>query len=147
MPEENLNVKIKLHPEGKEPLYALEGDAGLDLFTREEITLKPGERKLAPTGVHCAIPKGYEMQIRSKSGLTYKQGVIVLNSPGTIDSNYRGEVGVILFNTSQDEIKFEKHMKVAQAVFNKIPTITWEHVKDLDDTSRSKGGFGSTGLK
>ncbi|RME77984.1 dUTP diphosphatase [Candidatus Woesearchaeota archaeon] len=140
-----LKVKIKLHPDGKEPLYALEGDAGLDLFTREKIVLAPGERKLAPTGVYCAIPQGYEMQIRSKSGLSLKHGVIVLNSPGTIDSNYRGEIGVILFNTSDKPVVFEKHMKVAQAVFNKIPKVEWEHVEELDETQRSSGGFGSTG--
>ena len=140
-----LKIPLKLHPEGKTPLYALKGDAGLDLFTREQFTLQPGERRIVPTGVHCAIPPGYEMQIRMKSGLAAKHGLIVVNGPGTIDSNYRGEIGVILLNTGKDLLVFEKHMKIAQAVFNKIEEIEWEHVDELDATSRGSGGFGSTG--
>jgi len=140
-----LKVPLKLHPDGKAPVYALQGDAGLDLFSREAFIIQPNERKIILTGVHCAIPFGYEMQIRMKSGLAAKHGLIVVNAPGTIDSNYRGEIGVILLNTGKDPISFEKHQKIAQAVFNKIEEIEWDHVDTLEESTRGSGGFGSTG--
>ena len=129
------------------PGYAHEGDAGMDVYSAIECVIKPGERKLVPTGIKMAIPRGYEVQVRPKSGLALKHGLSIVNTPGTIDAGYRGEVGVILINHSNDEYKVEKNMKVAQLVVNKIEEANVVEVKDLDDTSRGEGGFGSTGLE
>ena len=128
------------------PHYAHEGDAGVDLYSAENYVLRPGQITLVSTGIKLAIPKGYEAQIRPKSGLALNHGISVCNSPGTIDSGYRGEIGVIAINHSKEEFKIEKGTKIAQMVFNKIEKAEFEEVKDLDTTKRGQNGFGSTGL-
>lgn len=128
------------------PKYAHEGDAGVDLYSTEEYLIKPGERVLVSTGIKMAIPKGHEAQIRPKSGLALKHGLSIVNTPGTIDSGYRGEVGIIIINLGKEEYKIEKGKKVAQMVINQVEEATFEEVKELDETTRNEGGFGSTGL-
>ena len=141
-------VKIqKINEDAIIPKYAHDGDSGMDLYSIKEYVLKPGERALVQTGLKIAIPKGYEAQIRPKSGLALKSGVTVLNTPGTVDAPYRGELGIIVINHSNEEYKIEKNKKVAQLVFQKVEHATLEEVVNLDDTSRGEGGFGSTGLK
>ena len=127
------------------PSYAHDGDAGVDLYSTEDYLLKPGERVLVSTGIKIAIPKGYEAQTRPKSGLALNKGLSIANTPGTIDSGYRGEVGVIAINLGKEDIKIDKGKKIAQMVFNKIEEAEFEEVKELDNTKRSEGGFGSTG--
>ena len=129
------------------PQYRHQGDAGVDLFNAgEKISLKPQERALIPTGIRVAVPSGYELQIRPRSGLAINKGLTVLNSPGTVDSNYRGEVKVIIFNTNpKDTIEVKKGDRIAQAVLKKVEPIEWEECEGLDETMRNEGGFGSTG--
>ena len=129
------------------PEYAHDGDAGVDLYSTEDYLLKPGERVLVSTGIKIAIPKGYEAQVRPKSGLAIKNGLSVVNTPGTIDSPYRGEVQIIAINLGKENIKIEKQTKVAQMVINKIEEAEFEEVDELDNTTRGEGGFGSTGHK
>lgn len=144
---ENLKIKIKKIKENAIlPYYAHDGDAGVDLYSTEDYVLKPGERVLVSTGIIIAVPQGYEAQIRPKSGLALNHGISVCNSPGTIDSGYRGEIGVIAINHSKEEFKIGKRTKIAQLIFNKIEKAEFEEVKELDDTKRGQGGFGSTGL-
>lgn len=130
----------------RDPSYALEGDAGLDIFSAENAILLPLERKLINSGIKLQISHGYEVQIRPKSGLVINQGLTVLNSPGTIDSNYRGDIKIIVFNASNESIKVEKGQKIAQLVVNKIEIPKIEFVEDLDNSNRNQDGFGSTGL-
>ena len=113
----------------------------------EPITLKPLQRCLVPTGLFIALPKGYEAQVRPRSGLAIKKGVTVLNSPGTIDADYRGEVCVILVNLSQDDFVIEDGERIAQMVVARHETVEWEPVEILETTERGKGGFGHTGVK
>ena len=142
-------MKLKIQKTADVPLpkYAHEGDAGMDLYSAEYLVLKPGERKVVSAGIKIAVPEGYEAQIRPKSGLTLNHGITVLNTPGTIDAGYRGTVGVILINHSNEDFKIEKGSKIAQIVINKIETVEVEEVEELDETKRGEGGFGSTGLK
>ncbi len=140
-----LKVK-KIHEDAKIPAYAHEGDSGMDLYSVEETILQPGETKLVKTGLQIAVPKGFEAQVRPKSGLAAKFGVTVLNTPGTIDSGYRGEVMVILVNHGKEKYKVEKWKKIAQMVIAKVEEAKIEVVEDLDDTTRKDGGFCSTGL-
>ena len=140
-----LRIKIQKIADIPTPSYAHKGDAGVDLYAAEDAVLKAGERKLIRTGIKIAIPEGYEGQVRPKSGLALKHGLSIVNSPGTVDSSYRGEVGVICINLGNEPIKIEKGKKVAQMVFKKIETVKFEEVPQLDDTSRGEGGFGSTG--
>lgn len=136
----------KLHPEVKMPGYAHEGDAGLDLYSTIDHVLNPGERVLVPTGLKMAIPHGYEGQVRPKSGLALKHGITVLNTPGTVDAPYRGEVGVILINLHpRASYQIKKGEKVAQMVFNKVEYAAFTEAAELTDTTRGAGGFGSTG--
>ena len=128
------------------PKYAHEGDAGVDLYSTEDYLLKPGERILVSTGVKIAIPKGYEAQIRPKSGLALKHGLSVANTPGTVDSCYRGEVGVIAINLGKEDYNIKKGAKVAQMIINKVEEAEFEEVKELEATTRNDGGFGSTGI-
>lgn len=140
-------VKIlKLTKEAKIPIKSLEGDAGYDVFASETALLKPMERKLIGTGIKIAVPKNIEAQIRPKSGLAINKGLAVLNSPGTVDPNYRGEIKVILLNLGEKEIKLEKGQKIAQIVFNHFESPELEETEKLDETERNEGGFGSTGL-
>lgn len=132
------------------PAYATEGAAGFDLRANlnSPVTLKPGERKLIPTGLFMEIPLGHEGQIRPRSGLAFKRGLTVLNSPGTIDSDYRGEVGVLLINHSSEDQIIEHAERVAQMVIAKHETVSFEAVENVEalvSTDRGAGGFGSTG--
>ncbi|MFH1391787.1 MAG: dUTP diphosphatase [Candidatus Diapherotrites archaeon] len=141
-------VKVKkLDAEVKTPKIEHEGDAGFDLYANETTSLKPMERKLIATGISIAFDKGYEAQVRPKSGLAINHGITLLNTPGTIDAGYRGEVKVIMANLSDKEYLIEKGKKIAQVVFNKIEEPELIEVEELEESSRGKGGFGSTGLE
>ncbi len=131
------------------PAYATAGAAGLDLqaAVAAPVTVAPFARLLVPTGISIAIPSGYEAQVRPRSGLALKQGLTVANAPGTIDSDYRGEVGVILLNTSDQPVVVERGMRIAQLVLAKVEQLQWQPVAALDQTARGAGGFGSTGVK
>ena len=143
-----LKIKIKKIKENAiVPKYAHHGDAGVDLYSTEDYIIKPGERVLVSTGIAIAIPKGHEAQVRPKSGLALKHGISIVNTPGTVDCEYRGEIGVIAINLGNEDFKIEKENKIAQMVFNKIEKADFEEVKELDDTTRGDGGFGSTGHK
>lgn len=129
--------------------YAKPGDAGFDLraaFGDQSIVLEPGERRLVPAGFSVALPAGYEMQIRSRSGLSLKQGLIVLNAPGTIDAGYRGEIGVVLYNASNVAQTVSRGDRVAQAVLAEVTYMPFEKVEELPSSERGEGGFGSTGV-
>jgi dUTP pyrophosphatase len=142
-----LEVTIqKLNPDAKLPAYAHEGDAGVDLYSAIDRVLQPGERALVPTGLKMAIPHGYEGQVRPKCGLALKHGITVLNTPGTVDAPYRGEVGVILINLdAKTPYEIKKGEKVAQMVFNKVEYAAFTEAVELAATTRGAGGFGSTG--
>ena len=137
----------KIRDNAVTPHYEHDGDAGMDLYAVEDSTLCPGERKLIPTGLQVEVPKGYEMQIRPKSGLALKHGITVLNTPGTVDSCYRGEVGVIMLNTAAADYEVKAGEKVAQAVIARVEKAVIEEVEELTETQRGSGGFGSTGRK
>ena len=130
------------------PKYQTELSAGMDLYanTDEPITLKSLERTLVKTGLFISLPKGYEAQIRPRSGLAFKNGITVLNTPGTIDADYRGEIGVILVNLSADDFTINDGDRIAQLVIAKYETAFWEEVENLDETNRGEGGFGSSGV-
>lgn len=128
------------------PFQAHKNDAGMDLFSTEEIIIKPMERKLVHTGIKIQLPKNTEAQIRPRSGLALKNGITVLNTPGTIDEGYRGEIGIILINLSEETFKVEKGMKIAQMVIKPTLTLNIEEVSTLTETTRGEGGFGSTGV-
>lgn len=144
-------MKIKVVNKSKHPLphYATAQSAGMDLRANlnEPITLKPLERTLVKTGIFMELPVGYEAQVRPRSGLAFKKGVTVLNTPGTIDADYRGEVGVILVNLSNEDFVIEDGERVAQMVIAKHEQPSWEEVEELIETERGAGGFGSTGVK
>ena len=142
-----MRVKIKkLKEEAKIPEYAHYGDAGMDLFSCDDVVLKPGERKLISTGLAFEIPYGTELQIRPRSGLALKKGISIVNSPGTLDHGYRGELGVVLINHGDEDFEVKKGDKIAQAVLNKIEIAEIEEVSELSETARGDGGYGSTGL-
>lgn len=130
------------------PKYETAGSAGIDLMaaTNENIIIKPSESKLIKTGIAIALEKGYEAQIRPRSGLALKNGITVLNTPGTIDCDYRGEICVILINHGKDDFVVSKDMRIAQMIINKYEQAAIVEVNDLDETLRNKGGFGSTGV-
>ncbi len=139
-------VKVQLvHPNARLPEYAHTGDAGLDLFAVEEVELAPGEFRTIPTGLVIELPAGTEGQVRPRSGLAAKHGVTVLNTPGTIDQGYRGEVGVILINHGTRAFLIEPGMKIAQLVITTIHRADVVSVQQVSATSRNTGGFGSTG--
>ncbi len=143
-------VKIKIQKIRENaiiPKYAHKGDVGMDLYSTISVRIKPGHRALIPSGLKIALPKGYESQIRPKSGLALKEGVTVLNSPGTIEAEYRGEYGIVLINHSSKDVLVEEGQKVAQLVVKKVETVTVGVVESLDKTARGAGGFGSTGKK
>ena len=129
------------------PAYATEGAAGLDLLAAvaEPVEIPPGGRALIPTGLRMALPNGHELQIRPRSGLALKHGVTLVNTPGTIDEDYRGEIGVILLNTGQSTFTVERGMRIAQAVLAPVTRATLVEATDLDGTARGEAGFGSTG--
>ena len=143
-----LELKVKkLFPDTILPSYAHNGDAGMDLCSYEDGILAPGERKLFKTGLSVEIPLGYEMQIRSRSGLALKFGIAVLNSPGTIDAGYRGELGIILINHSGFPYQVKRGDKIAQGKISKVEEVAIKLVEELSETTRGGGGFGSTDKK
>jgi dUTP pyrophosphatase len=129
------------------PIYATEGAAGMDLLAAiaEPIAIAPGQRTLIPTGLAIALPAGYELQIRPRSGLALRNGIVLPNSPGTIDEDYRGEIQVIVLNTGSEPFRVERGTRIAQAVLAPVVRVAWNEVADLDVTTRNEGGFGSTG--
>ena len=141
--------KIRIINQSGHPLpeYATEESAGFDLKAKlsEEIKLQPMQRQLVKTGLFLELPAGYEAQVRPRSGLALKKGITVLNAPGTIDADYRGEIGVILINLSQEEFTIQNGDRIAQMVIAKYQKVDFVEVDELDTTSRSDGGFGSTG--
>lgn len=143
-----LPVRILPHGEGLAlPAYQTADSAGLDLVAavEAEMMLQPGERALVPTGLAIALPSGYEAQIRPRSGLAFKHGLTVLNSPGTVDADYRGEVKVLMINLGQEPFAVKRGERIAQMVVAPVTQIVWQPVADLDETARGAGGFGSTG--
>lgn len=141
-----LKVK-KINEEAKLPEYAHESDAGMDLFSVEEKIIEPGETALIKTGIIIELPPDTEAQVRPRSGLALKSSITVLNTPGTIDEGYRGEIGVILINHSKISFKVEKQMKIAQMVIKPIIKVSIKEVKEVASSDRNSGGFGSTGMK
>ena len=136
------------HAEGLPlPSYATDGAAGMDLLAAvmSSVVIPPGGRMLVPTGLRLAIPPGYELQVRPRSGLALKNGIVLPNSPGTIDEDYRGELGVIVMNAGDAPFTVERGMRIAQAVIAPVVRASWHEVAELPDTARGTGGFGSTG--
>lgn len=142
-----MEIKIINHSHHPLPAYATTASAGMDLRANldEPITLAPMERRLIPTGLHIALPVGYEAQVRPRSGLALKHGIGVLNSPGTIDADYRGEIGVILVNLSNVPFVVQDGERIAQMVIARHEVAEWQVVETLDETERGAGGFGHTG--
>lgn len=144
-------VQIKVVNKGKQPLptYATAQSAGMDLRANIDspVTLKPMERRLVPTGLHIALPEGYEAQVRPRSGLALKHGITVLNTPGTVDADYRGEIKVLLINFSNEEFVINAGERIAQMVIARHEQAQFEEVEVLDETERGAGGYGHTGVK
>ena len=136
----------KINPDAIIPDYAHTGDAGMDLYSVEDTILEPMEWKKINTGLIMELPKGTEGQVRSKSGIAYNYGVFVLNSPGTVDENYRGEIGVVLYNLNKTPFVIKKGQKIAQLVINKVCYCKTKQIETLTSSQRGEGGFGSTGL-
>ncbi|PKM79896.1 MAG: dUTP diphosphatase [Firmicutes bacterium HGW-Firmicutes-14] len=147
---DQVKILVKRTESGKGiplPGYMTEGAAGMDLYAaveRQEV-LQPGEIKLIPTGLAISLPEGYEAQIRPRSGLALKHGITMVNTPGTIDADYRGEIGLIMINLGKAPFEINRGDRVAQMVVNRIARAVFREAADLDDTSRNSGGFGSTG--
>jgi dUTP pyrophosphatase len=140
-------VRVKIVNKSKNllPFYAEEGDSGMDIRSNEKRIIWMGKTEIISTGIYVEIPKGYEIQIRSRSGMTAIHGIFVLNSPGTIDSQYRGEIKVILHNAGEMSYEIREGERIAQLVLQKVPQIRWEPTNKLSKTKRDKSGFGSTG--
>lgn len=151
MDEERIDVTVSVSREAgaKLPEYATDEAAGLDIhaYLQEQVVLHPGERKLIPTGLRFAIPEGYEMQVRPRSGIALKYGVTVLNTPGTVDADYRGDIGVILINLGQEDFVINNGDRIAQMLVAPTIKVAWNEVLVLDDTARGEGAFGHTGIK
>ncbi|MDP4147999.1 MAG: dUTP diphosphatase [Bacteroidota bacterium] len=143
----NVKVKIVNLSSNALPAYATEGSAGMDLRAHlpEQVVLRPMERKLIPTGLYLELPQGYEAQVRPRSGLAINQGITCLNSPGTVDSDYRGEIKVILINLSGEEQSIRPGDRIAQMVISPVQQIEWQEVGEVAATTRNAGGFGHTG--
>ena len=145
---ERVRIKVRRLPHGHGldlPAYATQGAAGMDVLAAESVTLRPGARHAVATGLSVAIPPGYEIQVRPRSGLALKHGVTVPNTPGTIDSDYRGELKVILINHGENSFAIQRGDRVAQLVLAPVTLAHWREVDELDETTRGEGGFGSTG--
>jgi dUTP pyrophosphatase len=142
-----VKVKIVNNSQNSLPLYGTAQSAGMDLRANleEPVILKPFERKLIPTGLFIQLPDGYEAQIRPRSGLAINKGVTVLNSPGTIDADYRGEIKIILINLSQEDFIVNNGERIAQMIISSYHQVKWEEVSQLDESERGEGGFGHTG--
>jgi dUTP pyrophosphatase len=152
MKDSRVKVKIKrVQPQGDLhlplPRYMTEKSSGMDLCAAvsQDLVLKPGERRLIPTGFAISVPEGYEAQIRPRSGLALRDGITLVNTPGTIDADYRGEIGVILINHGEKPFQVKRGDRIAQMVIGPVARAELEWVEDLDETSRSEGGFGHTG--
>jgi len=143
-----MNIKVKMLPGGRIPEYRTRGAAGADLFAHisEPVVIQPGERVLIGTGVHLMLPRGTEGQVRPRSGLAYRNGITVLNSPGTIDSDYRGEVQIILINLGSKPHTVNNHDRIAQLVIAPVTVCRFTSEQVIDATERGAGGFGSTGV-
>jgi len=147
-PNESVPVMIKRLPHGEGlplPGYATAGAAGMDVVSAEDVTIAPGVRHAVASGLAVAIPPGYEIQVRPRSGLALKHGITVPNTPGTIDSDYRGELKVILINHGSEPFEIRRGDRVAQLVLAPVTQASWLEVNELDETARGEGGFGSTG--
>lgn len=144
-----MEIKIVNHSKHPLPEYKTKASAGMDIRANLEeiVTLKPLERKLIPTGLFIELPEGYEAQIRPRSGLALNEGLGLLNSPGTLDADYRGELGVIVVNLSNNMITIEDGERICQMVINKVEQAEWIEVNELSDSERGDGGFGHTGKK
>ncbi len=147
-----VDIAVEVLPHGQGlplPAYATQGAAGMDLLAAvtEALTLAPGARAVVPTGLRIAVPQGYEAQVRARSGLALKSGIIVPNGPGTIDSDYRGELGVIVANISDTAFVIERGMRIAQLLVAPVTRASWRQVDTLPETARGTGGFGSTGTR
>tara|TARA_R110000751_G_scaffold2018_8_gene8892 strand:+ start:241099 stop:241560 length:462 start_codon:yes stop_codon:yes gene_type:complete len=143
-----VGVRLKRLPHGEGlalPAYATSGAAGMDVLAAEDCVIAPTQRHAVATGLAVAIPRGYEIQVRPRSGLALKHGITVPNTPGTIDSDYRGELKVILINHGADDFVIQRGDRIAQLVLAPVTQATWEEVDELDATTRGAGGFGSTG--
>ena len=145
-----VDVRVRRLPHGADlplPEYQTQDSAGMDLMAAisEDIVLAPGERTLIPTGLSIALPPGFEAQVRPRSGLALRNGVTQLNTPGTIDADYRGEIGVILINHGQESFTVTRGMRIAQMLVAPVIQARWQEVEELDETARGSGGFGSTG--
>ena len=141
-----VEVKRLAHGEGLAlPAYATSGSAGMDVVSAEDVTIAPGARDAVATGLSVAIPQGYEIQVRPRSGLAFKHGITVPNTPGTIDSDYRGELKVLLINHGSEDFAIARGDRVAQLVLAPVVQAAWSEVDELDATQRGAGGFGSTG--
>lgn len=146
----NVTVRVRRLPHNQDlplPVYATEGAAGMDLLAAvaEPVIIASGQRVLIPTGLAIALPPGYELQVRPRSGLALRNGIVLPNSPGTIDEDYRGEIQVIVMNTGSEPFRVERGTRIAQAVLAPVVRVAWDEVADLDVTTRNAGGFGSTG--
>ncbi len=145
---EPLAIRIRRLPHGGGlalPVYATAGAAGMDVLAAEEVLLQPGRRHAVATGLAVAIPSGFEIQVRPRSGLALKHGISVPNTPGTVDSDYRGELKVILINHGTEDFAIARGDRIAQLVVAPVTRAVWDEVDELDDTARGAGGFGSTG--
>lgn len=146
-----MSIQVRIRNISGQPLpgYATDGSAGMDLraWLPEPVELQSLERRLIPTGIFIELPQGYEAQVRPRSGLAVKQGITCLNSPGTIDSDYRGEIKIVLINLSSEPQVLAPGDRIAQMVVQKVERVSWQPVESLTETSRSEGGFGSTGKK
>ena len=142
-----MKVRVINHSNNPLPAYATEGSSGMDIraYIKEAVELKPLQRALIPTGLSIELPQGFEAQIRPRSGLAIKQGITCLNTPGTIDADYRGEIKIILINLSNETQMIQSGERIAQMVIQKVEKINWELSVEIEDTNRSAGGFGSTG--
>ncbi|QUB48283.1 dUTP diphosphatase [Prevotella sp. oral taxon 475] len=144
-------LKVQITNKGRQPLptYATEQSAGMDLRAdvSESVVLHPMERRLVPTGLHIALPPGFEAQVRPRSGLALKHGITVLNTPGTIDADYRGEIKVLLINFSNQDFVINAGERIAQMVVARHEQVEWVDVEQLDETARGEGGYGHTGVK
>jgi len=145
-----LNIKVKKKPGFEDlelPRYMSPGAAGMDILAAidEEVILQPGEIRFIPSGIYIALPNGYEAQLRPRSGLALRKGLSIVNSPGTVDSDYRGEIGVILINLGRAPVEISRGMRIAQMVIQEVVIGEWETVEELEQTSRDSGGFGHTG--
>lgn len=141
-----VNVRVMQEKDLPLPQYQTKGSAGMDVYSAESLILKAGAIQIVSTGLRMAVPEGYELHVRPRSGLAFKHGISLVNTPGTLDSDYRGELKLIMINHGKEDLEIKKGDRVAQIILNKYEPIEWEEVDKLDETERGHGRFGSTGL-